>query len=129
MRFFLAVNQYHESLDFPLDYPPKFEMSSPVAAGSMDHPAGCECIRCAALISSRGGSCVIGPLGEILAGSLWDQEGIIYAEVGQLSERISPADRNLQLQMDSLDGARLDFDPVGHYSRGRLLVDLIGTQV
>jgi nitrilase len=30
---------------------------------------------------SRGGSCIVSPLGIVLAGPLWDKEGIITAEV------------------------------------------------
>lgn len=49
----------------------------------------------------RGGSAIIGPLGDYLAGPLWDEEGILYATLdpGELTE------------------ARFDFDVDGHYSR------------
>ncbi len=58
----------------------------------------------------RGGSAIISPLGEYLAGPLFDREGILIAEIdlGQLIE------------------AGFDFDPVGHYARNdvfRLVVD------
>lgn len=49
----------------------------------------------------RGGSTIISPLGDVLAGPLYDQEGILLAE----------------LDMAQVVEARYDFDPVGHYSR------------
>ena len=58
----------------------------------------------------HGRSVIVGPLGEILAGPLVDEEGILTAEI----------------DVDDLIGAKLDFDPVGHYARPdlfRLTVD------
>ena len=52
-------------------------------------------------VLSRGGSAILSPLGEYLAGPLFDQEGILYAS----------------LDMSSIAEARYDFDPVGHYAR------------
>ena len=49
----------------------------------------------------RGGSAIIGPLGQYLAGPLYDEEGILVAT----------------LDLDLLTQARFDFDVVGHYSR------------
>ncbi|CAO3383071.1 carbon-nitrogen hydrolase family protein [Azospirillum argentinense] len=49
----------------------------------------------------HGRSVIVGPLGEILAGPLVDAEGILTAEV----------------DVEDLVGAKLDFDPVGHYAR------------
>ena len=49
----------------------------------------------------NGGSVIVSPLGEVLAGPLRDREGILTAEV----------------DLDDLARARFDFDPVGHYSR------------
>lgn len=49
----------------------------------------------------RGGSVIISPLGEVIAGPLWDQEGILYAELDLLA----------------CARAKLDFDVVGHYAR------------
>lgn len=49
----------------------------------------------------RGGSMVVSPLGEILAGPLWDAEGVLVAEI----------------DLDDVVRSRLDFAPVGHYGR------------
>jgi nitrilase len=53
----------------------------------------------------KGGSAILGPDGSYLAGPLWDEEGILYAE----------------LDPQKLYGARQRFDPAGHYSRPELL--------
>lgn len=52
-------------------------------------------------IMCRGGSVVIDPMGKVIAGPLWDREGILYAEI----------DTSL------ISKSKLDFDVVGHYSR------------
>ena len=49
----------------------------------------------------RGGSAIVSPLGEVLAGPLYDTEGILYAD----------------LDMGEIVRARFDFDVVGHYAR------------
>jgi nitrilase len=49
----------------------------------------------------RGGSAIVGPDGHYLAGPLWDEEGVLYAE-------LDPA---------RLYEARQRFDPAGHYHR------------
>jgi nitrilase len=49
----------------------------------------------------RGGSIIVGPQGEIIAGPLFDQSGILTAE----------------LDLEELIANKLDFDGIGHYSR------------
>lgn len=49
----------------------------------------------------RGGSVILSPMGEILAGPLFGEEGMLLAE----------------LDMSQLVRAKLDFDVVGHYAR------------
>lgn len=49
----------------------------------------------------RGGSVIISPMGDVLAGPLYDQEGLIIAEIDR----------------DDIIKARYDFDVVGHYAR------------
>ena len=49
----------------------------------------------------RGGSCIIGPLGQLLAGPKYDEECILTAD----------------LDRADLARAKFDFDVVGHYSR------------
>jgi nitrilase len=52
-------------------------------------------------VMCRGGSVIVSPLGEILAGPLYDQEGILYSD----------------LDMSEIIRAKVDFDVVGHYAR------------
>ena len=52
-------------------------------------------------IMCRGGSVIISPLGEVLAGPLYDQEGILTAE----------------LDLAEVRKAKFDFDVTGHYAR------------
>ncbi len=49
----------------------------------------------------RGGSCIVGPLGELLAGPVYGEECVLTAE----------------LDRADLARAKFDFDVVGHYSR------------
>ena len=53
----------------------------------------------------RGGSAIVAPNGEYLAGPLWDEEGILYAD----------------LDPQLLYAERQRFDPAGHYSRPDVL--------
>ena len=80
--FVLSSNQFCTRSDYPDDYPSDLP-SEPDA------------------IVSRGGSCIVDPLGNVLAGPLWDKEGIITAEI----------------DIAQVARAQYDFDPVGHYSR------------
>jgi nitrilase len=52
-------------------------------------------------VMCRGGSAIVSPLGEVLAGPLFDQEGILYAD----------------LDMGEVARSRFDLDVVGHYAR------------
>jgi len=52
-------------------------------------------------VMCRGGSAIVSPLGKVLAGPLFDQEGILYAE----------------LDPGAIARSRFDFDVVGHYAR------------
>lgn len=81
--FVLASNQYVEKAMYPTDLSLFEELA--------DQPE----------VMCRGGSVVISPLGDVLAGPLWDQEGILYAT----------------LDLNEIGRARLDFDVVGHYAR------------
>jgi len=49
----------------------------------------------------RGGSMIVSPFGEVLAGPLFNREGILYAE----------------LDMSEITKGKVDFDAVGHYAR------------
>jgi nitrilase len=80
--FVLSTNQFCRRRDYPADY---------VAELPKEPDA----------IVSRGGACIIDPFGNVLAGPLWDREGVITAEI----------------DLNAVTRALFDFDPVGHYSR------------
>jgi len=52
-------------------------------------------------VMCRGGSAIVSPLGEVLAGPLYDQEGTLFAD----------------LDLAEVVRAKFDFDVVGHYAR------------
>jgi nitrilase len=81
--FVLSCNQYVTKSMYPKDL------------GGVEELASQPEVMC------RGGSVVVSPLGEVLAGPLWDEEGILYAE----------------LDLGELVRSKLDFDAVGHYAR------------
>jgi len=80
--FVLSANQFARRSDYPADYETPFG----------NDPS---------TIISTGGSCIIGPLGQVLAGPEFNGETILTAEI----------DRR------EIARARLDFDAVGHYAR------------
>ena len=53
----------------------------------------------------RGGSAIISPLGDVIAGPLYDEEGMLVAD----------------LDLDEIVRAKFDFDAVGHYARPDVL--------
>ena len=81
--FVLGCNQFVTKDMYPTDLPGIEELAN--------QPA----------VMSRGGSVIIDPLGEVLAGPLWDEEGILTAEIN----------------LDRVTQSKLDFDPIGHYAR------------
>lgn len=80
--FVLSCNQFARRSDYPDDYP----LESPVAPDT---------------ILTRGGSCIIHPFGDILAGPVYDREAVLVAD----------------LSLDDIPRAKFDFDVTGHYAR------------
>jgi nitrilase len=81
--FVLGCNQYVTKAMYPEDLPGYPELAT--------QPE----------VMCRGGSVIVSPLGEVLAGPLYDEEGLLVAD-------LDPAD---------VARAKLDFDVVGHYAR------------
>lgn len=79
--FVLAANQFVTKADYPERYLENLK----------DEPE----------IMCPGGSVIISPMGELLAGPLWNEEGLLIAE----------------LDFSVLAKSKLDFDVVGHYAR------------
>jgi nitrilase len=80
--FVLSANQFARRGDYPAEYATEFG----------DDPS---------TVLSRGGSCIVGPLGQVLAGPDTSGETILTADIDR----------------DEIARARLDFDVVGHYAR------------
>jgi nitrilase len=80
--FVLSCNQFARRADYPSDYQTAFG----------DEPT---------TILSRGGSCIVNPLGQLLAGPNFTEECILTAD----------------LDLGDLARGKYDFDVVGHYAR------------
>jgi nitrilase len=52
-------------------------------------------------VLTRGGSMIVNPLGRVVAGPVFEEESILYAE----------------LDTDDIVRGKFDFDVVGHYAR------------
>jgi nitrilase len=85
--FVLGCNQYVRKAMYPTDLPGVEELD--------DLPE----------VMCRGGSAILSPLGEILAGPLYDQEGVLFAD----------------LDLAEIVRSRFDFDVTGHYARPDVL--------
>lgn len=80
--FVLSACQYITRDEFPAEHAVDIE------------PAGGD-------VFMRGGSVIIDPAGQVLAGPLFNEEGVLYADI----------------DLEAKKRSHLDFDPVGHYSR------------
>ena len=81
--FVLAANQYVTKSMYPADLPGRADLENQPEE------------------MSRGGSIIVSPLGQVLAGPLFGAEGILVAD----------------LDLDDIARGKLDFDAVGHYAR------------
>ncbi len=89
--FVLSSNQFTRRTDLPDDIPNALAQAPDDVLGT-------------------GGSCIISPLGEVLAGPARDGEEILFADV----------------DLDEITRGKFDFDVTGHYARPdvfRLIVD------
>ena len=90
--FVLGCNQYVRRSDYPDDLEAAEELEK--------WPE----------VLSRGGSAIYGPLGDVVAGPLWDEPGMLLAD----------------LDMSEIVRGKFDFDVTGHYARPdvfRLIID------
>jgi nitrilase len=86
--FVISPSHFQRASSYPADFP----LGKLLGEGGTD-------------VIGRGGSAILAPDGSYLAGPLYDEEGILYAE-------LEPA---------RLDEERQRFDPAGHYHRPDVL--------
>lgn len=79
--FVLSCNQFARRADYPADYP--VDITEP------------------STVLTPGGSCIVGPLGQILAGPNYDGECVLTA----------------QIDLSEITRGKFDLDVVGHYAR------------
>ncbi|CAK7236574.1 Nitrilase [Sporothrix curviconia] len=102
--FVVSANSVYKVADFPPDYPPfTLDHHDRSPDGSPWGPDD---------ILNHGGSCIVSPLGEFVAEPVWDKEAIVYAD----------------LHMPAITEARMDFDPVGSYSRPDVFTLIVNTK-
>jgi nitrilase len=91
--FVLSCNQFARRSDYPVDYPG-------------DLPAD------PSAIVTRGGSCIVSPLGELIAGPVYDDETLLVAD----------------LDLDDVVRGKFDLDTVGHYARPDVFELVVNTR-
>lgn len=84
--FVLSANQFCRRSDYPATYPSHLG----------DDPS---------TVFSRGGSCIVDPMGRVLAGPDFEGEALLTAEI----------------DLREIVRAKFDFDPIGHYARPDVL--------
>ncbi|MGR7997817.1 nitrilase-related carbon-nitrogen hydrolase [Xanthobacter sp. ZOL 2024] len=84
--FVLSANQFCRRTDYPASYPSHLG----------EEPNA---------VFSRGGSCIVDPMGQVLAGPDFEGEALLTA----------------QIDLREVVRAKFDFDPVGHYARPDVL--------
>ena len=92
--YVIGCNQYFTKDMYPADFEGRQEL--------VDQPE----------VLSRGGSAIISPLGEVLAGPLFGEEGIVTAE----------------LDLAEVARSKFDFDVVGHYARPDVFQLVVNTE-
>jgi nitrilase len=92
--YVIGCNQYFTKDTYPADFEGRQEL--------VDQPE----------VLSRGGSAIISPLGEVLAGPLFGEEGIVTAE----------------LDLSEVARSKFDFDVVGHYARPDVFQLVVNTE-
>jgi nitrilase len=92
--YVIGCNQYFTKDTYPADFEGRQEL--------VDQPE----------VLSRGGSAIISPLGEVLAGPLFGEEGIVTAE----------------LDLAEVARSKFDFDVVGHYARPDVFQLVVNTE-
>jgi nitrilase len=91
---------WHDSIRHIARESRAFVLSSCVFQRASSYPADVQLAEGDELLG-RGGSAILAPDGSYLAGPLWDEEGVLYADLDPLR----------------LYEARQRFDPAGHYHR------------
>lgn len=92
--FVLSANQFCRRKDYPDDYPTLMGAAPDT-------------------VYSLGGSCIVDPMGQVLAGPDFQGEAILTAEI----------------DLREIVRAKFDFDPVGHYARPDVLALTVHQEV
>lgn len=91
--YVLGCNQYVTKSMYPADLRGRIDL------------AGIEDLTDQPDVMCRGGSAIVSPMGEVLAGPLYDREGTLFAD----------------LDLGEVSRARFDLDVAGHYARPDVL--------
>jgi predicted amidohydrolase len=84
--FVLSANQFARRTDYPADYPLDSKLANELSPDA---------------ILTAGGSCIINPLGDVLAGPVYNEEALLFAD----------------LDLGDTVRGKFDFDVTGHYAR------------